>query len=126
MSATGVAALLWLRFTIQPPTPTYMRPLLAFVPLRRAILLATAAISAAPPHRNQAAATSPETASKIEADLRRRAEEVRTDVAYPPAIIGEWQCARRIELIEGDVADAEAVYKSLGGSGGFHAATGLA
>ena len=96
-----------------------MRPLLAFVPLRRAILLATAAISAAPPHGNQAAATSPETASKIEADLRRRAEEVRTDVAYPPAIIGEWQCARRIELIEGDVADAEAVYKSLGGSGGF-------
>eukprot|EP00966_Prymnesium_polylepis_P052399 1213542-Prymnesium_polylepis.1 len=32
---------------------------------------------------------------RVAQDLQRRAEEVQADVAYPPAVIGDWRCIRQ-------------------------------
>lgn len=55
--------------------------------------------------------------ARIAEDMKRRAEEIRKDVAYPPAILGVWQCTWELRRVEGSTADAESAWRALGGRG---------
>ena len=57
--------------------------------------------------------------AQIAKDMARRAEEVRRDVAYPPAVVGDWLCMRQIQKVDGSTPDAEAAWRALGGRGKF-------
>lgn len=87
--------------------------------MRRALLTAAAAALASSPKHSLASSLQPPIAAKVQADLQRRAEEVRKDVAYPPAIIGEWQCVRDITGVDGDAGQAMFAWRALGGGGTF-------
>jgi hypothetical protein len=50
-------------------------------------------------------------------DMKRRSEEVRKDVAYPPTVIGDWECSRKVSRIEGSRIEAETTWRALGGRG---------
>jgi len=106
-------------------------------PMRRALIAGVAAAAAALPLRTVAVSqrvadeiaeelrrrgVSQRVADKMAEDLQRRAEEVRKDVAYPPAILGEWECARAVQTVEGDATEAEAAWRALGGAGDFRRA----
>jgi len=41
------------------------------------------------------------------------------DVAYPPSLIGLWQCQRVVVQADGNVEQAETVWRALGGTGNF-------
>ena len=91
-----------------------MRPTLdAAIPLRRAVLLASAATVVLPSLPAQAASRAE---LRVADDLKRRADEVRRDVAYPPAVMGKWLCSRQIRRVEGNLNDAEYVWRALGGN----------
>jgi hypothetical protein len=82
------------------------------LPLRRSVLGAALASTGAPV---AARAAPSDTARRVEEDLRRRADEVQKDVAYPPALVGDWQCTRQVRSVEGDRSDAISVWRDLGG-----------
>jgi hypothetical protein len=90
---------------------------------RRAVVnFAVAAVGACllPPRaRVDAAALPVAVAARVADDLRRRADELRQDVAYPASVAGEWECTRELRRIEGDRAEAEATWRALGGGGVF-------
>ena len=85
---------------MQPPTT------------RRALLLAAAAAGVS---RSSVADVS--VADRVAQDMALRAAELRQDVAYPPALLGDWRCRRELSRVDGEVSEATTVWKALGGAG---------